>query len=135
MMGELILTLVYGISKLPDGETHMGLAERALGGILYTFTREFQVACVVNRISRRSRFRYNVSVSKLISMSGILPLPEFLFPIKKTSRMYREDVESQTEIPFQETKRQMVSLLSSLITDCSHRHEPTRGLTMFPFLS
>lgn len=54
-MGELILTLVYGISELPNGETHMGLAERALGGILYTFTREFQVACIINRISRQSR--------------------------------------------------------------------------------
>lgn len=54
MMGQLILTLVYGISELPNGETHMGLAEKALRGILYTFTREFQVACIVNRISRES---------------------------------------------------------------------------------
>lgn len=61
MMGGLILTLVYGISELPNGETHIGLAERALGGILYTFTREFQVACIVNRISRESRTRCTVS--------------------------------------------------------------------------
>lgn len=47
--------------------------------------------------------------SKFNSVSGILPISESLFPIKKRSRMYREDVESQTYVPFEETKRQMVS--------------------------
>jgi hypothetical protein len=60
MIGQVILTLVYGIPNLPEGESHLALAERALGGILFTFTREFHVACLLNELSSTSR-NYQVS--------------------------------------------------------------------------
>ena len=116
MMGQLMLTLIYGISQLPDGESHMGLAERALGGILFTFTltftRDFHTACLVNDISRESQIRRRI-LSQVHDVLGYVPLPEWLFPIKKKSRLNREDVERQTVIPYEETKRQMVSVLPS----------------------
>lgn len=46
--------------------------------------------------------------------SGWIPLPEWLFPVKKQSRVNREDVESQTFIPYEETKRQLVGFLIPL---------------------
>ena len=55
MIGQVILTLVYGIPKLPEGESHLALAERALGGILFTFTREFNFACFLNELSSMPR--------------------------------------------------------------------------------
>lgn len=60
MMGQVILILVYGISKLPEGESHLALAERAQGGILFTFTQEFYIACFFNEISSMPR-NYPVS--------------------------------------------------------------------------
>lgn len=45
---------------------------------------------------------------------GCIPLPEWLFPVKKKSRVNREDVESQTYIPYDETKRQLVGFLLPL---------------------
>ncbi|KAG8220283.1 cytochrome P450 [Butyriboletus roseoflavus] len=101
MIGQVILTLVYGITKLPEGESHLALAERALGGILFTFTREFHIACFLNDLSRW------------------IPLPEWLFQVQKKSRVNREDVESQTFIPYEETKRQLIedNVTSSFVTD------------------
>ncbi|KAF8555157.1 cytochrome P450 [Imleria badia] len=101
MIGQVILTLVYGIAKLPEGESHLALAERALGGILFTFTREFNIACFLNELSRW------------------IPLPEWLFPVMKKCRVNREVVESQTYIPYEETKRQLIAdnVTSSFVTD------------------
>lgn len=85
MIGQVILTLVYGINKLPEGESHLALAERALGGILFTFTPEFYVACLLNDLSGMPQ---NRQVSSALTLYA----------------SFRLDTPSRMVIPSQETE-------------------------------